>query len=123
MEESEYLYKCNISNLQSQSSKRFSLKRPKWESSKLPTPSLTSSTFVCLNNNIISIGGKDANGTPTAVMQSYSQTTNTWKIIGHLSTPRSACFAAILPNCNQLMVVGGRIEKGETNSVEITNIR
>ena len=50
--------------------------------------------------------------------------TNTWEVIGHMTTPRWNCVAAVLPN-NQLMVVGGYTTSkftGETDSAEIASV-
>ena len=129
-EENKHIYKCKIGDLQSQSSKRLSFKRlgrSIWDTSQLPNLPriLTSSTYVSLKGKIISIGGKDASNIPTAAVQAYNQTTKSWKIdiISNLSTPRSACFAVVLPNGNQLMVIGGRTENGETSTtVEIVKM-
>ena len=64
------------------------------------------STNVALHSQLLSVGGKDSNNKPTTAVHVYQPTTNSWEVISHMTTPRSDCFAVILPN-NQLMVAGG----------------
>ena len=64
------------------------------------------STAVTLHGRLLAIGGKDSNRKPTTAVHMYNPTTNSWVVIGHMTTPRTKCLAAVLPD-NQLMVVGG----------------
>ena len=63
----------------------------------------------------------DPYGKPTSAVHMYNPTTNFWEVISHMATPRYNCYAAVLPN-NQLMVVGGKTDSGETDSVELAAI-
>jgi N-acetylneuraminic acid mutarotase len=48
----------------------------------------------------------------------YSQSTNSWNVISHMTTARRYCFAAVLPN-NQLMVVAGKtITDGKRTDID-----
>ena len=64
------------------------------------------STAVSLHGRLLAIGGQDSKGKRTTAVHMYQPTTNSWEIISHMTTPRSACLSAVLPD-NQLMVVGG----------------
>ena len=64
------------------------------------------STGVCLNGQLLAIGGSAANAATVAV-RLYDLTTDKWKIISHMLRPRHSCFAAVL-NDNTLLVLGGR---------------
>ena len=66
------------------------------------------SSAVSLHGRLLAIGGKDSKGEPTTAVHMYQPTTNSWEIISHMTTPRSRCLSAVLPD-NQLMVVGGWI--------------
>ena len=67
---------------------------------------VNSSTAVSLHGQLLAIGGKDSKGKPTTAVYMYQPTTNSWEVISHMTTPRSRCLSAVLPD-NQLMVVGG----------------
>ena len=77
--------------------------------SKLPDLPVTRSTCVTFCGQLLAIGGEDSDKKPTTAVYMYNQATNSWNVISHMSTARSRCFAAVLPD-NQLMVVGGRTE-------------
>ena len=80
------------------------------------------SSAVTLCGQLIAVGGVDSNDTPTSDVQRYDQATNSWKVISHMATPRSRCFAAVLPDY-QLMVVGGwNSFTRETDSVELGRV-
>ena len=64
------------------------------------------STGVCLNGQLLAIGGSAANAATVAVRM-YDPTMDKWKIISHMSQPRHSCFAAVLPD-NTLLVLAGR---------------
>ena len=66
------------------------------------------STAVSLHGRLLAIGGADSNGEPTTAVRMYQPTTNSWKVISHMTIPRYHCLSAVLPD-NQLMVVGGKI--------------
>ena len=64
------------------------------------------STAVSLYGRLLAVGGKDSKGEPTTAVHMYQPTTNSWEVISHMTTPRSLCLSAVLPD-NQLMLVGG----------------
>ena len=81
---------------------------------------VTQSTCVCLNGQLLAIGGySHSDKSVTADIHLYSEDTESWEVISHMSMPRCKCFAAILPG-NQLMVVGGDI-KSDLNSEDKTD--
>ena len=75
---------------------------------------VTLSTSISLHGQLLAIGGVDAEGKHSTGVHVYDATTNSWQIISHMTTPRSKCIAAILPD-NQLMVIGGRTDTSGTN--------
>ena len=80
------------------------------------------STAVSLHGQLIAIGGRDLNNIPTSNIHQYNASTNTWKVIGHMATPRYRCLAAVLPD-KQLMVVGGwGSDNKVTDSVEFATV-
>jgi hypothetical protein len=89
---------------------------PPWKRvAELP---VKASTTVFLDDRLLAIGGLDAANKPITAVHTYQPTTNSWKIISHMTTPRSECLATVLPD-NQLMVVGGRTTSNRLcNSVE-----
>ena len=77
------------------------------------------STAVSLQRQLLAVGGLDSNNIPTSDIRRYDPSTNSWEVISHMTTPRSRCLAAVLPD-NKLMVVGGWISDNEkTDSIEI----
>ena len=66
------------------------------------------STTVSLHGRLLAIGGKNSEDKPTTAVHMYQPTTDSWEVISHMTTPRSRCLSAVLPD-NQLMVVGGLI--------------
>ena len=79
------------------------------------------SSWVALHGQLLAVGGKDSNGKKTTAIHMYNTTTNSWKVISHMTTPRQECLVAVLPR-NELMVVGGWTPDGETGTVEIATI-
>ena len=71
------------------------------------------STSITLQGQLLAIGGVDADGKPNTAIHVYNQTIDSWETVSHMTTPRSKCIVAVLPD-NQLMVVGGRTDT--TNS-------
>ena len=79
------------------------------------------STCESIHGQLLAIGGEDSVKRTTAVYM-YNSTTNSWEIISHMTTGRSRCFTAVLPN-NQLMVMGGSITLVSiTNTVELATL-
>jgi hypothetical protein len=76
------------------------------------------STTVSLHGRLLAIGGKESEDKPSTAVHMYQPTTNSWEVISHMTTPRTLCFSAVLPD-NQLMMVGGRTTGGKVcDSVE-----
>ena len=78
------------------------------------------STIVTLHGHLLAIGGSDSSSSfrPTTAVHIYHPDTNSWEIISRMTTARSSCIAAVLPD-NQLMVVGGvNVDRTECDSVE-----
>ena len=87
-----------------------------WKVAYLPV--VKHSTAVTLRGKLLAIGGEDSKIQPTTAVRMYQPTTNSWEIISHMTTPRSDCLAAVLPD-NQLMVMGGWItDDRKCDSVE-----
>ena len=76
---------------------------------------VTESTCVTFCGRLLAIGGGDSDNKPTTAVYEYKPSTNSWNVISHMTTARKYCFAAVLPD-NQLMVVGGEIDKMRTSS-------
>ena len=84
--------------------------------------SVTQSTAVCLQGQLIAVGGCDANNRLTANIHRYNPDTDSWKVVNHMATPRRRCNVAVLPD-NKLMILGGFISENETtDSVEIGQV-
>jgi N-acetylneuraminic acid mutarotase len=64
------------------------------------------SNAVSLHGRLLIIGGWDSEGKRTTAVHMYQPTTDSWEVICHMTTPRTQCLSAVLPD-NQLMVVGG----------------
>ena len=112
------MYTCSVSTLIQ--SCRSGLTASLWN--RVAAPSV-SHTTVSIHGQLLAIGGPRVYGNkPTTAIHMYSPTTNSWEVISHMATPRCDCIAAVFPN-NQLMVVGGRTGRGETDSVEFANIQ
>ena len=85
---------------------------------------VTRSTCESFHSQLLATGGKMDSGGSTTADYMYDSTTNSWEIISHMTTARRACFTAVLPN-NQLIVVGGFITDSDrtiTDTVEIASI-
>ena len=91
--------------------------------SKLADIPVTQSTCVTFCGQLLAIGGRNFPDKPTTAVYMYNPSTNSWNVIGHMTTARLNCFAAVLPD-NQLMVVGSDIDNKWTysSSVEFGNL-
>ena len=78
------------------------------------------SSYVSLHGRLLAIGGMHLESKPITAVHMYDPSTNSWEVISHMATPRSLCYAAVLPD-NQLIVVGGctDVDYTKTDSVEI----
>ena len=89
---------------------------------------VTESTCVSIGGQLLAIGGMDSDNKPTTTILVHNQMANAWEIVGEMSTARSWCFAAVLPE-GKLMVVGGCTRSGlfykslaVTDRVEIATV-
>ena len=78
--------------------------------SKLADLPVTGSTCVTFCGQLLAVGGADSDRKPTTAVYMYNPSTNSWNVISHMTTARIRPFAAVLPD-NQLMVVGGAVDK------------
>lgn len=118
------MYQCSIEHLVL--SIGLSTKKTKiWKKLPYCDDLLSESAFVTVGTQFLSIGGKDSfAGINTAEVRMYCPSTNTWKVINRMTTPRRKCFAAVLPN-NTLIVIGGYTtiyDNSMTDKVEIATI-
>jgi len=111
---SALLQSCQPQSLQTQLFAR----RPKVWHQLIDIP-VTLSTCASLRGQLLAVGGMDSDQKATTVIHTYNTTTNCWKVIHHMTTPRLQCLVAVLPH-NELMVVGGITRNGKrTDLVEI----
>ena len=89
---------------------------------------VTESTCVSIGDKLFAVGGMDSDGKPTATILLHDQDANAWEIVSEMSTARSWCFAAVLPE-GKLLVVGGCTRSGifykslaVTDKVEIASV-
>ena len=82
---------------------------------------VTQTTCIVIDNSLLVIGGKDSEGKCTTAIYMYDPAQDSWEVINHMATPRSRCFAVVLPD-NQLMIVGGRTPSGDTDTVELITL-
>ena len=111
------MYTCSVSALV-QSSESSPTARV-W--SEAAAPPLDSTTCVSVRGQLLTLGGKDTEGKTTSAVYVYDQYTDSWAVVSHMAMPRYCCFAALVTD-NQLMVVGGLTDVGETDSVELATI-
>lgn len=76
-----------------------------------------------LHGCLLAVGGRDAEQNPTSTIHAYISTTDSWEAISHMTTPRYSCFSTVTSD-NQLLVVGGIIDKVQTKTdvVEIGSV-
>ena len=118
------VYTCSLNTLlQSCNSQSFgmhparSLSRPEVWRSVTDIPAIDSS-YVSLHGRLLAISGRHSGNKPITAVHMYGPSTNSWEVVSHMTTPRTECYAAVLPD-NQLIVVGGYTGSGCTDSVEI----
>ena len=82
-----------------------------------------SSSCATLCGQLLAVGGSDNSfqNCSTAIHQ-YNPATNSWEVISHMPTARNYPLVAVLPG-NKLMVVGGLIDRNETDNVEIATLQ
>ena len=62
--------------------------------------------LVAVQEELLSIGGKDNKDVPTGAVYQFNPTGESWNLIGWMPTPRSHALAVALSN-NEVVVVGG----------------
>ena len=82
----------------------------------------TRSTCEFFHGRLLAIGGWMDSWKSTTAIYMYKSATNSWEIVSHMTTNRDLCITAVLPG-NQLMVVGGETDVGNsTNIVELASV-
>ena len=86
------------------------------------------SSLVTLHGRLLAVGGYDSAWNPTSAVHQYDTATNSWKVISHMSTKRSQCFTAVLPDSTLLVAGGivkpcipGKQDRVDTKDVEIAS--
>ena len=82
---------------------------------------VTRSTCESFNGRLLAIGGMDDSRKATTAVYEYSSTSNSWEVISHMTTGQYDCFTGVLPN-NKLVVVGGRTDRGYTDTVKLASV-
>ena len=89
------------------------------------------STCASLHDKLLAVGGEDEHQKRTDAIYMYNPVALSWEIISHLSSPRSLCLVAVLPD-DSLMVVGGWRDREsgldaagrqESNIVEVFRVK
>ena len=77
------------------------------------------STCTTLNGRVLAVGGRDSHDTPTPNVYMYSGDSDSWSLVGHVSTARSQCLVVGLRDC--IIAVGGLDSSllSVTSSVEV----
>ena len=117
--QSRAVYTCSLSDLlQSCRNKLEGVRhqRASWMSQasvwrRIADPPVTQSTCTSLHGQLLTVGGQLSqfeSSSSTSEIHMYNTMTNSWCAVDHIpaSSGRFACFAAVLPD-NQLIVVGG----------------
>ena len=71
------------------------------------------STCTTLNGRVLAVGGEDSHDTRTADVYMYNANSDSWPLVGHMSTARSQCLVVGLRDC--IIAVGG----WDLSSVEV----
>ena len=116
---SKTMYTCSVSALIQSCTLRSTA--GVWDN--FAAPPVTDTACVSILGRLLTIGGRDSNRKSTTAVHMYNPDSDSWEVISHMATPRYECSAAVSRN-NQLMVVGGRNERGgrETDSVELATV-
>ncbi len=75
-----------------------------WE--KIASLPVSRSTLATINGLLLSVGGETSSNSRTKDIYLYNPGSNSWTVVSQMSTARSQCLTALLPD-NKLMVVGG----------------
>ena len=87
-------------------------------------PPVSQSACITFQGQVLSIGGKGSDKMPTSAVYVLNADTASWTNAGYLTTPRSKCFAVVLPgdeimHSEEVLVVGGKTSSGKTDTLEI----
>ena len=83
-----------------------------------PLPVILSS-LVTFQGQLLAVGGTSTE--PNAEVRQYDDSTDSWKVIGHMKVKLRNCLAAVLPN-NALIVCGGYTPNGLTATVAVASL-
>ena len=80
------------------------------------------STCTTLNGRVLAVGGEDSHGTHTADVYMYNADSDSWPLVGHMSTARSKCLVVGLRD--YIVAVGGHISfLTITSCVEVSHLQ
>ena len=94
--------------------------RPKVWCQLADTPDYLS-TCALLHGQLLAVGGRDSDDKATTAIHMYKPTTDSWKVISDMATPRYRCLVAVFPH-DKLMIVGGCTSNSTIDSVEIATL-
>ena len=77
------------------------------------------SFLVTFQGQLLAVGGTSAES--NAKVRQYDDSTDSWKVIGHMKVKLRNCLAAVLPN-NALIVCGENRPNGHTATVEVASL-
>lgn len=82
---------------------------------KLTDLSVTQSTCVTFRDQLLVVGGMDIGRKHNRIadIRTYDPLGRQWEVVGHMSTPRRRCFAAVLMD-EYLMIIGGMADDGRS---------
>lgn len=86
---------------------------------RIPDLPVTESTSVSLYDQLLAVGGRNSEYESTTAIYKYSFVSESWDVISHMSIARHLCFAAVVPDTDTVLVVGGESGRYATDSVEI----
>ena len=126
-ESSRRVHSCSLGCLMESASSRPRGNRVRacdvWNNTVADLP-VYDSTCVSFRGTLLAIGGRDEQYNPTAAVHRYIPETNSWEVVSHMERRRYQCFAIVVPNSCQIMVVGGAVRKYPrfacTSEVEVT---
>ena len=76
------------------------------------------SSCTTLNGRVLAVGGEDSHGDPTALVHVYDYESNSWLVLGNMSTARSWCHVVSLRDC--IVTVGGIMQTAvQTATLEV----
>ena len=76
--------------------------------------------FTCttLNGRVLAVGGEGSDGTHTADVYMYNADSDSWTLVGHMSTARSECHVVGLRDC--IIAVGGYKSSVEVGYLQLS---